>query len=90
VLGGKTCPNTNFSTINPISTGVGRNLGLHGERPATYRENYGTVSWNVTPCVFVDIYQAFGGICCCFYHGTVSLVARASTEICINLRNYTA
>jgi hypothetical protein len=64
----KPCPTTDFSTINPLSTGVGRNLGFHGERPATNRVNHGTVSWNVTPCSFVVIYQTLGVICCCYYH----------------------
>ena len=86
----KTRPNADFSTINPISTGVGRNLVLYSERPATNRVNHGTVSWNVTSCGLVDFYQTFGGICRCYYHGTISLLATASIEICINLRNYTA
>jgi len=34
-LEGKTSPNAVLSTINPISTGVVRSLGLYSERPAT-------------------------------------------------------
>ena len=71
VFGGKACRNANFSTINLLRTVVGRNLYLHGERPTTYGMKHGTVSWNVRRCGFVDIYQTFGGICCCYYHGTM-------------------
>jgi hypothetical protein len=33
----KPCPNATFFTVNPTWTDQGVNLGLHGERPATYR-----------------------------------------------------
>lgn len=42
VLGGKNLPSADISTINPISTGVGRNLGFHVDRPA----NNGSESWH--------------------------------------------
>jgi hypothetical protein len=42
VLGGKTCPSTTLSTINPTWTNPGSNTCLRGERPATNRLSHGT------------------------------------------------
>jgi len=38
----KTYPNVTLSTTNPIWTGLGLNLGLHGETPVTNHLNHGT------------------------------------------------
>jgi hypothetical protein len=43
----KACRGENLSTANPALTGLGSNLGLHGESSAPNRLNHGTTRLSV-------------------------------------------